>query len=288
MVLKEPDISCFIANWGDKAENLREIARRLNIGLDSIVFLDDSAFERNLVRDLVPEACVPELPVDPADFIPYLESLNLFETAQFSDEDRKRAGFYRANALREGEQRKFTTVGEYLISLSSTAVFERFDEHYLTRLAPPVQRTNQFNLTTIRHSAEDLRQFAEDPTYFPFYLTLTDRFGDNGLISVIIGKRDETRLEIVSWLMSCRVISRRLEEFALDQIVAVARDSGIAQIRGRYVPTPKNSLVSKHYEKLGFRLAEELPDGSTTWELDVSEHVPSDAPIERAALQLES
>jgi FkbH-like protein len=288
MVLKESDISCFIANWGDKAENLREIARRLNVGLDSIVFLDDSAFERNLVRELVPEVCVPELPVDPADFIPYLESLNLFETAQFSDEDRKRAGFYRANALREDEERKFTSVGEYLISLNSTAAFERFDDYHLPRIAQLVQRTNQFNLTTIRHSAEDLRQFAEDPAYFPFYLTLTDRFGDNGLICVIIGKRDGTRLEIVSWVMSCRVISRRLEEFALDQIVAVARDAGIAQLWGRYVPTPKNGLVSKHYEKLGFRLAEELTDGSTTWELNVSEHVQSDAPIERAALQLES
>jgi FkbH-like protein len=164
------------------------------------------------------------------------------------------------------------------------ATFERFDEYHLPRITQLVQRTNQFNLTTIRHSAEELRQFAEDETYFPFYLTLSDRFGDNGLVSVIIGRRERDCLEIVSWLMSCRVISRRLEEFALDQLVAAARDAGIALLRGRYVPTPKNGLVAEHYEKLGFRLVEALEDGSTTWEVRVCDHAPSNAPIERSVL----
>jgi FkbH-like protein len=284
MVLEESDISCFIANWRNKAENLREIARRLNLGLDSIAFLDDSAFERNLVRELAPEACVPELPSDPADFVPYLESLNLFETAQFSDEDRQRASFYRGNVLREDEQQRFTTVEEYLVSLETNATFERFDDYHLPRIAQLVQRTNQFNLTTIRHTAEELRQFAEDPAYFPFYVTLSDRFGDNGLISVVIGKREGTQLDIVSWLMSCRVIARRVEEFALDQVVEMAREAGISRLRGQYVPTQKNGIVSNLYEKLGFRLIEELPDGSTTWELGVAEHVASGAPIEKSVL----
>ena len=287
MVLNESDISCFIANWDDKATNLQILAQRLNIGLDSILFLDDSPFERNLVRELVPEVCVPEMPADPADFIPYLESLNLFEAVQFSDEDVKRADFYRANVLREDEQQKFGTVADYLVSLNMEAAFERFDDHHLPRITQLVQRTNQFNLTTIRHSAEDLRQFGEDPDYFPFYVTLADRFGENGLISVIIGKRQGDRLDIVTWLMSCRVISRRLEEFVLDQVVDVARDAGIAELRGRYAPTKKNSLVAEHYERLGFRLVEELPDGTTTWELSVAKHQPSDAPIARRVFQLD-
>jgi FkbH-like protein len=284
MVLAESDISCFIANWSDKAENLREMARRLNIGLDSIVFLDDSAFERNLVRELVPEVCVPELPQDPAEFVPYLESLNLFEAVQFSDEDRKRADFYRANVLRESEQTRFTNVAEYLESLRMEAAFERFDDLHLPRITQLVQRTNQFNLTTIRHSAAELKEFADDPDVFPYYVTLADRFGENGLISVVIGKGDGDAMELVTWLMSCRVISRRLEEFVLDQLVEVAREHGYARLRANYVPTKKNGLVAKHYERLGFLLTDTFPDGSTTWRLDLLDYVVSDAPIARKAL----
>ena len=287
MVLAESDISCFIANWDNKADNLRELAKRLNIGLDSIVFIDDSPFERNLVRELVPEVCVPELPQDPADFVPYLESLNLFEAAQFSEEDLKRADYYRSNVLREDEQRTITSVEEYLVGLRMEAEFERFDDLHLPRIAQLVQRTNQFNLTTIRHSAEELRQFADDPEFFPYYVTLTDRFGENGLISVVIGKRQGERMELLTWLMSCRVISRRLEEFVLDQLVELAREAGMAELRGTYVPTKKNSLVAKHYEALGFRLVAERPEATTTWEYGVAEHVPSGAPIERKVLELD-
>jgi FkbH-like protein len=288
MVLTESEISCFIANWDDKAQNLRLLAERLNIGLDSIAFLDDSPFERNLVRELVPEVCVPELPSDPADYVPYLESLNLFETAQFSEEDRQRADYYRANILREDEEARFATVADYLVSLNMWAVFERFDDLHMPRVAQLVQRTNQFNLTTIRHSSDELSKFAEDPDYFPFYASLSDRFGDNGLISVVIGKRDADCLDIVTWLMSCRVISRRLEEFVLDRLVELARDAGLTRVRGRYIPTKKNGLVAKHYEKLGFRLSQELPDESTVWELEVDAYVPSGAPIERRVLQLDA
>jgi FkbH-like protein len=144
-----------------------------------------------------------------------------------------------------------------------------------------VQRTNQFNLTTIRHSAAELADFAADPEFFPFYVTLGDRFGDNGLISVVIGRRNGDELDIVTWLMSCRVISRRLEEFVLDRLVEVAREGGMGAIRGRYLPTKKNGLVAEHYEKLGFELSGSNGDGSTTWRLDVDEYVASDAPIAR-------
>jgi FkbH-like protein len=281
MVLKEGDISCFIANWDDKAQNLAQLAARLNIGLDSIVFLDDSPFERNLVRELVPDVLVPELPSDPAEYVPYLESLNLFEAAQYSEEDRKRAEFYRANVLRETEQAHFANVDEYLASLEMQAAFEHFDDHHLPRVAQLVQRTNQFNLTTIRHSAAELAAFAEDEAYFPFYVALSDRFGDNGLISVVIGKRQGDVLEIVTWLMSCRVISRRLEEFVLDRLVEIARKEGMSRLHGRYVPTKKNRLVAGHYEKLGFTPNGSEPDGRTSWRLDVDDYVPSDAPIAR-------
>jgi FkbH-like protein len=288
MVLKETDMSCFIANWDNKADNLRTIARRLNIGLDSIVFIDDSPFERNLVRELAPEVCVPEMPDDAADFVPYLESLNLFEAAEFSEEDRKRADFYRSNALREAEQEQFKTVDDYLTSLESEALFERFDDAHLPRIAQLVQRTNQFNLTTIRHSAEELRQFAEDPDYLPFYVTLADRFGDNGLISVVIARREADRVDIITWVMSCRVIARRLEEFVLDELVHVCKEIGVTQLRGTYAPTKKNELVAELYERLGFRLVEERPDGGTAWEFLVDEHAPSGAPIARKVLELDA
>ena len=284
MVLTEANISCFIANWDNKADNLRLLAKRLNIGLDSIAFIDDTPFERNLVRDLVPEVCVPEMPQDPADFVTYLESLNLFEAVQFSHEDRRRVDFYRANVQREHEEARFTDVGEYLTSLEMESVFERFDDLHMPRIAQLVQRTNQFNLTTIRHSSAELREFVEDPTYLPFYVTLTDRFGDNGLVSVVIGKQQDEALEIVTWLMSCRVISRRLEEFVLDQLVEVARDADLRRLRGRYIPTKKNGLVSKHYQTLGFQPVEELPDGSTTWVLSTDDYTPSGAPIAKRVL----
>jgi FkbH-like protein len=288
MVLGEADISCFIANWVDKAENLHRIAERLNIGLDSIVFIDDSPFERNLVRELVPEVCVPEMPTAPADFVPYLESVNLFEAVQFSEEDRKRADFYRANLHREDAQAKFTSIEEYLASLEMEAIFERFDDAHLPRITQLVQRTNQFNLTTVRHSAEELAQFADDPDYFPFYATLEDRFGDNGLISVVIGKRDGDDLELITWLMSCRVISRRMEEFVLDELVEVAHADGIDHLIGRYIPTDRNDLVAQHYERLGFEKIGEDSDGGTTWRLSVAEYERSDAPIERKAFDLET
>jgi FkbH-like protein len=284
MVLREENISSFVANWEDKAQNLRTVARQLNIGLDSIVFLDDSPFERNLVRELLPEVSVPELPQDPAEYVPYLESLNLFEATQFSDEDRRRTELYRSNALRETEQARFTDVASYLASLEMEARFERFDDLHLPRIAQLVQRTNQFNLTTIRHSASELEQFAADADYFPFYVTLADRFGDNGLISVVIGKREGKDLELVTWLMSCRVIARRLEEFVLDQLVDVAREQGLERLVGRYIPTAKNGLVSQHYETLGFTLFQESPDGSSTWQLSVDHHTASGAPIARTLL----
>jgi FkbH-like protein len=284
MILRGEDVSAFVANWNDKAENLRALAQRLNIGLDSIVFIDDSPFERNLVRELVPEVCVPEMPADPAEFVPCLESLNLFEATQFSDEDRRRADFYRENVLREEQLTKFEDVNDYLVSLRMGAAFERFDDHHMPRIAQLVQRTNQFNLTTVRHSAAELSAFAEDEQCFPFYATLSDRFGDNGLVSVVVGKRSGAWLDLVSWVMSCRVISRRLEEFVLDQLVEVALAAGVEGMRGRYVPTKKNGLVSRHYERLGFRLSEELRDGTTIWQLSLDQHSPSDAPIARAVL----
>jgi FkbH-like protein len=288
MVLKEADISCFVANWVDKAENLRRIAERLNIGLDSIVFIDDSPFERNFVRELEPEVCVPEMPAAPADFVPYLESLNLFEAVQFSEEDRKRADFYRTNLLRRDAQAKFSSIEEYLASLKMEATFERFDDAHLPRITQLVQRTNQFNLTTVRHSAEELAQLADDPDYFPFYATLEDRFGDNGLIAVVIGKRDGDDLELFTWLMSCRVISRRMEEFVLDELVEAARAVGIDHLIGRYIPTDRNDLVAQHYQRLGFEKIGEDSGGQTTWRLSVEEHERSDAPIERKAFDLET
>jgi FkbH-like protein len=277
MVLREADIACFVANWDNKADNLRLLARRLNIGLDSFVFLDDSPFERNLVRELAPEVCVPEMPEDPAEFVPYLEGLNLFEALQFSDEDRQRTGFYRANVQREEEQTKFVNVDDYLASLKMTAEFERFDDDHLPRIVQMVQRTNQFNLTTLRHTAAELKIMAEGRDWFPFYVNLEDRFGDNGLVSVVVGKRDGDRLDVVTWLMSCRVIARRLEEFVLDRLVETASAAGLTTVRGHYLPTKKNEMVAKLYERLGFTPV----DDGAAWDRSVVGYVPSGAPIKR-------
>src|SRR5262249_15819674 len=150
------------------------------------------------------------------------------------------------------------------------------DDAHLPRIAQLVQRTNQFNLTTLRHTAAELKEFAGSGDYFPFYVTLQDRFGDNGLVSLVIGKRDGKTLEIVTWLMSCPVILRRVEEFVLDCLMETARAAGLELVRGRYVPTAKNGIVAEHYAKLGFHSR-----GEGQWERRVADYQPSDTPIQR-------
>ena len=187
MALKEEDVAVFVANWDNKADNMRLVRKTLNIGFDSMVFLDDSPFERQLVRESLPEVIVPELPDDPSDYVRTISELNLFEVTSFSEEDRRRADLYRENAQRQQVQMSASDITDYLRSLEMKMTMKRFDPFHLPRIAQLLQRSNQFNLTTRRYNlAECEAMMTREATCLPLYLKLADKFGDNGLISVII------------------------------------------------------------------------------------------------------
>ena len=253
MVLRLDDISVFIANWENKADNIRTIQSILNIGFDSMVFLDDNPFERNIVRENVPGVFVPELPEDPGDYLEYLYSLNLFETASYSSADKDRTKQYQVEAQRVVAATKFTNEADFLKSLNMLSVVEEFTPFNTPRVAQLSQRSNQFNLRTIRYTDADIARMSGDDSYQCFSFTLEDKYGDNGLICVIIlHKEDTDTLFVDTWFMSCRVLKRGMEHFTLNTVVAYAKQHGFKRIIGEYIPTPKNSMVAEHYDRLGF------------------------------------
>ncbi|MDE1901746.1 MAG: HAD family hydrolase [Alphaproteobacteria bacterium] len=269
MVLKEEDIAVFVANWDNKADNIRTIQKTLNIGFDSMVFVDDNPFERNIVRQYLPDVIVPEMPEDPAQYIRCLADLNLFETSSYSEADSQRADQYRVEAQRELSKTSFTNVGDYLKSLEMQIKLERFATPQLPRIAQLIQRSNQFNLTTRRYNESACEAMMEDTSCVPFTVTLADKFGDYGLISVIILKLDGDTAVVDQYLMSCRVLQRGVEQFVMNQIVRMAREKGIARIVGHYRRTEKNDMVKQFYAPFGFALVEERPNGDSDWVLNV-------------------
>lgn len=265
MVLRLDDISMFVANWENKASNIKNIQATLNIGMDSMVFIDDNPFERNLVRGMIPDITVPELPEDPALYLSYLKSLNLFETASYSENDKDRTKQYQAQAQRVTMQNSFENFDDYLKSLEMVATAHEFEDFEIPRISQLTQRSNQFNLRTIRYTEAEIEQICSDDKYFTLSFSLKDKFGDYGLISVVImEKQDEKTLFLNTWLMSCRVLKRGMEEFIINKVIETARENGFEKVIGEYIKTPKNSMVENIYSKLGFT---DLGDGK--FEADV-------------------
>ena len=273
MVLKLEDIAVFQANWETKVDNIRTIQRILNIGFDSMVFLDDNPFERNIVRENIPGITVPELPQDPGEYLEYLYSLNLFETASYSQADKDRTKQYQVEAQRVSLQKTFSNEADFLKSLDMTSVVSGFNKFNTPRVAQLSQRSNQFNLRTVRYTEADIEALGKDPDVIDLSFTLEDKFGDNGLIAVIIMKKqDEETLFIDTWFMSCRVLKRGMEDFTLNTIVEAAREKGYKRIIGEYLPTPKNKMVENHYPSLGFQKLEGTP--TAQYVLDVEQYQP--------------
>lgn len=273
MVLKREDIAVFVANWDDKASGIRRIRDTLNIGLDSMVFLDDSAFERNLVRELLPEVIVPELPEDPSAVVAFLSELNLFETSSFSSEDQHRATQYRREAQRREAAAGCANAEEFLQSLDMWSVVSRFDRFHLPRIAQLMQRSNQFNLCTRRLTEAQCQALAQDNAFLPLYATLADRFGDHGLIAVIVLERGQEALMICDWLMSCRVLGRGVEQFLMNYVVGQAAQFGLTRVIGEYVPTAKNAMVREFFQQFGFVRASA---SGNQWMLDVAAFRPNE------------
>lgn len=265
MVLRLEDFSMFVANWEDKASNIRSIQKTLNIGMDSMVFLDDNPFERNLVRSMIPEITVPELPEDPAMYLQYLRSLGLFETASYSAADANRTQQYREQAERTVFEASFQSYDAYLEGLDMKAVAAPFDAFHYPRIAQLTQRSNQFNLRTVRYTEAEIEEISQDNSHICLYFMLKDKFGDHGLISVVIlDKQPESTLFVSEWLMSCRVLKRGMEEFIVNKIIQTAAEQGFQKVVGEYIPTPKNAMVRDLYEKMGFaRTGEGLFEANT-------------------------
>lgn len=268
-VLKAEDFVVIKANWEPKHKNLAEIAETLNIGRDSLVFVDDNPAERLIVKEQIPETAVPEVGT-PEQYILRLDRNAYFEVTSISEDDLQRTEMYKENAKRRDLQESFGDYREYLISLDMHAEIRPFSEVYMSRIAQLTNKSNQFNLTTRRCSQAELETIVADERYITCYGKLSDRFGDNGVVSVVFGHRDEkqkTIFHIDLWLMSCRVLKRDMEFAMMDYLTEQCMSVGIEEIRGYYYPTAKNKMVKDFYQMQGFEKMAEDAEGNTTWSL---------------------
>jgi len=287
MILKRSDIAAFVANWDDKALNLQRVATQLNIGLDSLVLVDDNPVERARIRESLPMVSVPELPSDVAGHVRCLADAGYFEAVAFTADDRQRREQYAANASREAE-RATQSMDDFLRGLEMSVVCGPVQPVDLARVAQLIGKTNQFNTTTRRHSAQDVERFADDPRGLALQFRLIDRFGDNGLVSAMILRPDRNAsevMEIDTWIMSCRVFGRQLEFEAMSVAVDAAQAKGVRALWADYIPTAKNGVVADLYASLGFVRTEVEPGspdmppsvaapGTTRWVLRLRDYVP--------------
>ena len=280
-VLKPEDFLVIKANWEPKDRNLTAIAKKLNIGEDSLVFVDDNPAERHIVREQVPGAAVPDIGT-PEQYIQMLDRSGFFEVTNFSEDDIKRNEMYQANAARQRQEAGFADYTEYLLSLDMRAEIQPFAPVYMARIAQLTNKSNQFNLTTRRCSLAEIEEIAGKPEYITLYGKLEDRFGDNGVVSVVFGhqgaldlekgpdKGERSQLHIDLWLMSCRVLKRDMEFAMMDELVRRCRERGIKEIYGYYYPTAKNKMVRDFYGLQGFEKVSEDEEGNAVWRLDIS------------------
>lgn len=271
MILGLDDIAVFVANWETKVDNIMFIQSVLNIGFDSMVFIDDNPFERQMVEQHIPGIIVPDLPEDPAEMLPYLQSLRLFETASYADADAVRTQQYQEESNRVALQKKFTSEADFLLSLNMQAVCKPVDSFSCPRVAQLTQRSNQFNLRTRRYTEGEIEDLIEHSCKHVLTLSLTDKFGNYGLVSAVILERySEDEMFIDTWIMSCRVLKRSVESLMLNEIVDLAKSRGYRWLVGEYIPTAKNGLVKDHYRLLGFTPVNQ----SGIWRLSLENYDP--------------
>ena len=269
-VLKREDFVVFRANWEPKSHNLYATAEELKLLPESFVFVDDNPAEREIVRQEVPGAAVPEI-TKVEEYIRVLDRSGFFEVTNFSEDDLKRNEMYLANEQRNRMQKNFSDYGDYLRSLEMKARIGAFDPAYFSRIAQLTNKSNQFNLTTHRYSQSEIEQIAADPQYLTLCGRLEDKFGDNGVVSIVIGRKEKDVLQIELWLMSCRVLKRDMEYAMMDTLVKQCRDCGIRQIYGYFYPTAKNAMVKDFYALQGFEKLEEDVDGNAKWSFRIPE-----------------
>ena len=267
-VLKKDDFVVIKANWLPKSKNMLEIANELNLGVDSLVFVDDNPAERAIINQHIPSVKTPEMK-SPETYINTIDRAGFFEVTNLSKDDLKKTQMYRDNMERNKIMASFTNYDDYLKSLEMHAKIESFIPLYMARIAQLTNKSNQFNLTTKRYTQAEIEEVSKDDNYLTLYGKLEDIFGDNGVISVIIGHINKTILDIDLWIMSCRVLKRDVEKAMLDVLVKRALEKGIKEIHGYYYPTAKNGMVKDFYELQGFTKIKEDDKGNTEWILKI-------------------
>lgn len=287
MLLRRSDIAAFLANWDDKTENLKTIAARLNIGLDSLVFVDDNPVERDRIRQSLPMVAVPELPEDVTQYVRCIAEAGYFEAVAFTPEDRDRTRQYLENAEREALLGATQSMDEFLCGLNMSVVFGPFSAVDHNRIVQLINKTNQFNTTTRRYTSEEISDLTKLPGALTLRFRLLDRIGDNGLVSTMILRPTpecDDMLEIENWVMSCRVFGRQLEFEAMNIAVEAARQRGVRTLVADYIATPKNNVISTLFPSLGFTAVDRpaASNGTTRWSLDLADYVMHPTHIARA------
>lgn len=267
-ILKPEDFIAIKANWNPKSENLQEIAQDLSLLPESFVFVDDNPAERAIINQEFPLVPTPEMD-RPENYIKAIDRGGYFEVTSLTKDDISRGTMYKENAARSKQQASFTNYEEYLRSLEMTAEIKPFIPMYFSRIAQLTNKSNQFNLTTLRCTQDEIQHFAENPNYITLYGKLKDKFGDNGVVSVVIGEIKGTELHIRLWIMSCRVLKRDMEFAMMGELVREASRQGIKTIYGYYYPTAKNKMVQSFYNKQGFTKQQEDEEGNAVWSLDI-------------------
>ena len=272
-LLRPEDFTVVKANWENKDRNLAAIAQELNLLPESLVFADDNPAEREIVRAQLPGAAVPDME-GVENYIAAIDRNGWFEAPSLSQDDLRRGEMYQANAQRAAQQARFGDYQEYLKSLEMQAVIGDFLPLYLPRITQLTNKSNQFNLTTRRYTLPQMEQIAQDPSYIRLFGKLTDKFGDNGVVSVVLAHVEGHAADLELWLMSCRVLKRDMELAMLDALAEQCRARGVQVLRGHYLPTAKNTMVKDLYPSFGFAKTSEDPSGATHWELSLAGYAP--------------
>ena len=269
-ILKPEDFIVIKANWNPKSQNLQEIANELNLGIDSLVFVDDNPAEREIINQAFPDVSTPEIK-ELYLYIRTIDHSGFFEATNISKDDLKKTEMYRENIKRDNLMKTCTNYDDYLKSLEMKGTIDHFIPMYMARIAQLTNKSNQFNLTTKRYTQAEIENVAADQNYISLYGKLEDKFGDNGVVSVVIGKQDKNKLNIELWIMSCRVLKRDMEFAMMDSLVEVAISRGVQEIYGYYYPTVKNGMVKDFYKIQGFEKIKEDEDGNTVWKLIIND-----------------
>lgn len=268
-VLKSDDFVMIKANWDPKSKNLADMAASLNLLPESFVFVDDNPAEREIISSQIKGCAVPNIG-SVEEYIRVLDHSGFFEVTSLSADDAKRNEMYKANALRSVAMESFADYGEYLNSLEMTAVIDSFETIYMDRITQLTNKSNQFNLTTKRYSRPEIEDVANSDEYIDIYGKLIDKFGDNGVVSVVIGHKNNDELDIDLWIMSCRVLKRDMEFAMMDRLVEKSQAAGLKKLKGYYYPTAKNNMVRDFYGQMGFTKVNEDGEGNTVWEFDLT------------------